>query len=164
MSKYAKGTQAQLDVAKDDATLLPFDTVFLTDKKETSDYHMPDRVLCIRTNEGISDHISVAFYTEDTHKLFHADTSDLLPAKQPKQKKPKAWQNGTQEQLDAAMDNAKLIPKKTYFLSNYGKTKGKVVYRVDNQLNDSSGVYMLANSDCSVDFHAAEDLVVISDD
>lgn len=62
------------------------------------------------------------------------------------------------------MDNAKLIPKKTYFLSNYGATKGKVVYRIDNEFNDRHSVYMLANYDCSVDFHAASDLLVIPED
>ena len=74
------------------------------------------------------------------------------------------WQNGTQEQLDAAMDNAKLIPKKTYFMSARGCTCDKVVYRIDNESNDELSVMMLANADCSADFHAAEDLVVISDD
>lgn len=73
------------------------------------------------------------------------------------------WQNGTQEQLDAAMDNAELIPKKTYFLSNYGATEGTVVYRVDSPHNDANSTCM-SNSNFICDFHSASDLLIIPED
>lgn len=113
--KYKKGTQEMLDAAKDDATLLPFDTVFLTNKTQYADDYMPDGVYCTRTTEGFNTESSVAFYTVESNELFHACASDLIPAKK---YKPKKWQNGTQAQLDEAKYDARLIPKKTYFAAS----------------------------------------------
>jgi len=128
--KYAKGTQAMLDAAKDDATKLPFDTVFVHDGKE----FVRSVNKCCQ-----NDSYSVGFTFTDVETIKHLCTCDLLPAKKPKQKK---WQNGTQSQLDNAKDDARKIPKKTFFMSMYGETKGMVVYRIDAIGNDSGDVLM----------------------
>ena len=124
--KYALGTQDMLDAAKDDATKLPFDTVFVTKvNKPSSDIAMPDTIECRRKCYGYDDRHSVGFVSmHDKEKIFHADASDLLPATQKKQKRI-PWQNGTQEDLDKAKGNALKIPKKTYFMANTGELANK---------------------------------------
>lgn len=152
MSKYAKGTQAMLDAAKNGATQIPFYTVFnYLGEDVVRDFHA-----------FVDDDLSVHFIrTNGLTSVGMLSAEDLLPAKKSKQKK---WQNGTQEQLDAAMGNAKLIPKKTYFLSQYGTTKGKIVSRIDHPYNDTSSTYLFCDQDQSCDFHKAQDLAVISHD
>lgn len=73
------------------------------------------------------------------------------------------YAKGTQAQLDAASDYARLIPKKTYFRSKYGNTIGQVVFKIDNPLNDQDSVRMFSNSSTSSDFHCHEDLEPIND-
>jgi len=149
--KYAKGTQAMLDAAKDDATKLPFDTVFI--------YNAGRYIR--EPNYGDDSH-SVVFVPFSSgvgvHRMFRA-VHDLLPAKKLKQKK---WQNGTQSQLDNAKEDARKIPKKTYFWSKYGDTDATKVYRVDNEYN-SSGEVLMSNLNFNCDFHSAYDLEPINE-
>jgi len=153
--KYAKGTQAMLDTAKDDATKLPFDTVFIYFDEEVVREEYP----------AWDDNFSVNFVlAEGGLDIPMLSSEDLLPAKKPKQKKdkPLAWQNGTQAQLDNAKDDARKIPKKTYFMSKYGDTDGTKVYRVDNEYNSADEV-MMSNANFECDFHAAFDLEPINE-
>ena len=52
----------------------------------------------------------------------------------------KNWQNGTQAQLDAAKDDARLIPKKTYFIGPHGYSYQRAIDCSD----DENGVFMIA--------------------
>jgi len=74
----------------------------------------------------------------------------------------KKWKTGTQAQLYAAKDDARLIPKKTYFISLYGATRGLVVSRIDSPHNRRSSV-MMWEANGEFDFHCAEDLEPIND-
>lgn len=161
MAKYKKGTQAMLDAAKNDATLLPFNTVFITQRNENSSGSMPNGVCCVRTDQLWDDSFSVGFSCAGQNSTFHAEAADLLPAKKDKKPKQKKWQNGSQEQLDAAKDDARLIPKKTYFRS---KSLHEVVYRIDCQWNDEYGVRMFCQYNGTFEFHAAQDLEPINED
>lgn len=163
-NNYELGTQAMLDAAKEDATKLPFNVVFITRYVEgISQSLMPNGIEVVRMDTRYCDTHSVAFSEVGGEDYWFCDYLSLLPAKKDKKPKQKKWQNGTQEQLDAAMENAKLIPKKTYFMSKYGTTKGKVVYRIDHFLNDNSSVYMFCDQDQSCDFHGAYCLGVIDE-
>ena len=75
----------------------------------------------------------------------------------------KKWQNGTQAQLYAAHSDARLIPKKTYFKSQYGDTKGQVVYRVDSKANGTVHVLMVSKNHERLDFNNASRLEQIND-
>lgn len=155
-----KGTQAMLDAAKDDATLLPYGVKFKTNGKKPGHADAaPVGVVVIRAMEGGNDNReSVAFDTEDGTDWWYCSAATLEPIK-----KEKKWQNGTQAQLDAAKDDARLIPKKAYFKSKYGKTVGKIVYVIDNKHNERANVLMFASTDFSADFHNASDLEPIND-
>lgn len=120
MSKYKKGTQEMLDAAKDDATLLPFDTVFVTANKNNS--FKTSRVNVIREkNESYDqdDKCSVRFAPIGCYKgvvsFSYIEREDLLPSKK---SKPKKWQNGTQAQLDAAKYVFFGINRASYFASS----------------------------------------------
>ena len=160
MSKYKRGTQAMLDAAKNDATLLPFNTVFITKHIEgISQVGMPSGVTVVRKNTAQCNTNSVAFKSvEFEGDYWFCDYRDLLPTKKEKKPKQKKWQNGTQSQLDAAKDDARLIPKKTYFYSNYGETKGMIVYKIDSNANDQSDVLMFNFGTGVNQFMCAEEL------
>lgn len=155
MSKhnYALGTQEQLDAAKDDATKIPFDTVFLYRGEEVI------RNPWFHDDEDTVYMSNVEYYGCPLEQGSYRQASDLLPAKK-KQKKEKRipWQNGTQEDLDNAKGNALKIPKKTYFLSKYGDTAGMVVYRIDAIGNDSADVLMYNFGMDRSQFMTAEEL------
>jgi hypothetical protein len=159
-----KGTQAMLDSAKDDATLLPFDTVFVT-KNTSNSFGECGVKIARKVNKKCAqdDRLSVRFAPVNTHQsgetFAHIKVENLLPAKKTK---PKKWQNGTQSQLDAAKDDARLIPKKTYFRSKYGETEGLKVYRVDSPYNDRYDMYMMTTND-ECDYHNASGLEPIND-
>lgn len=74
------------------------------------------------------------------------------------------WKNGDNNDLSKALefDDAELIPNKTFFRSNYGDTYGKIVYKIDNRLNDMSSVLMFSDEDNSADFHNAKNLAIIA--
>lgn len=140
--KYKKGTQAMLDAAKDDATLLPYDTVFMTANKENA--FSSSGVEVVRENSrtsDLNDSKSVRFAPVVTHisgELFaHIQVKNLLPAKKTKHKK---WQNGTKAQLDSAKDDARLIPKKTYFRHK----EGYIYHRIPCEENCFASVLMVA--------------------
>lgn len=159
-----KGTQEMLDAAKDDATLLPFDTVFVTRNIEASG--MPKGVKVVRAEDENHSTGCVCFVESDGHDFWFCSASDLKPAKK---SKPKKWQNGTQAQLDAARDDARLIPKKTYFRSTKCEMRGMVCYRADYHLNDRDSVLMVefddshSESSCHAFCHIAAELDPIND-
>lgn len=98
--KYKRGTQAMLDAAKNDATLLPFDTVFITNHvKGISQHDMPTGVKATRKRDISTDSpASVAFEPFKNNMSYavsdwwFCDTRDLLPAKKDKKPKQKKWQ------------------------------------------------------------------------
>ena len=164
MGKYKKGTQAMLDAAKDDATLLPFYTVFVTKNKSNSFEDAGVKVVRSKNKDcDQDDDCSVRFAPVVPHDsgefVGYIEAKDLLPSKK---SRPKKWQNGTQAQLDAAKDDARLIPKKTYFKSCYGLTRGLIVHRIDAEQNTSINVLMF-EYDGQFDFHNASDLEPIND-
>ena len=82
---YQIGTQEQLDAAKDDARLLPFDTAFVAKKADENPegYHVGS--LFVR---GLPKSFSVtpdddescaAFRTVDDSTFFYVDVNDLEP-------------------------------------------------------------------------------------
>lgn len=134
MSKYKRGTQAMLDAAKNDATLLPFDTVFKIHSTKV-----------IRCKDRSNNEAETCLFMIDfcDPQYYHCCTvSDLSPAKKDKKPKQKKWKNGSKGQLDAAKDDARLIPKKTYFRAKHGELAGMIVYRIDSIGDDSSDVLM----------------------
>jgi len=159
-----KGTQAMLDAAKDDATLLPFDTMFRTSKKSTLGKGVA--VVRSRNKYCCNDRGSVGFEIADgTGTVYHHFVTDLLPAKK---SKPKKWQNGTQAQLNAAKYDARLIPKKTYFRSKISIMGVATCYVIQCEENDNESVLMMeiiesgdVMSRCW--FHTAKDLEPIND-
>jgi len=72
------------------------------------------------------------------------------------------WKNGSQAQLDNAKDDARKIPKKTFFTSKYGDTCGMKVYRIDSQHNSYAEV-MMFNENGDFDFHDSNDLEPINE-
>ena len=87
MAKYAKGTQADLDAAKNDATLLPFDTVFMYDGEEV-----------IRQVHALDDPYTIFMIPLNVEATGRYcgwyPLSMLLPANKDKKPKQKKWQNG----------------------------------------------------------------------
>lgn len=120
-----------LDAAKDNATLLPFDTEFKYGNVKVKRYAWHDDDSRSVAFIGIDDVDYKGSFCE------YADASELKPAKK---SKPKKWQNGTQAQLDAAKDDARLIPKKAYFLHK----EGYFLTRADCEENDATQVLMVA--------------------
>jgi len=159
--KYKKGTQEMLDAAKDDATLLPFDTVFVTTEGMDRSKAMPIGIKVVRGAAGLKDicgnKASVAFQNIGATGYWYVSSDNLLPAKK---SKPKKWQNGTQEQLDAAKDDARLIPKKTYFCRPNRDYK---FYRVDSPGNDAHSVMMIEDGGYCASFCRADELEPIND-
>ena len=153
--KYAKGTQAMLDAAKKDATLLPFDTVFIYAGMEVK------RFKRLHDDTSSVAFIGVEDETWEGSFIDYLCADNLLPAKKPKQKK---WQNGTQEQLEAAKDDARLIPKKTYFRSKYGETSGMIVYKIDAIGNDAADVLMFNFGTGVSQFMTANELEPINEE
>lgn len=78
------------------------------------------------------------------HVLSKSATNKRLNMKYP---------NGTQAQLDAAKDDAMLIPEKTMF-----SYRNRGVHRIDHEMNDSGSVFFLYPESDDADFHFAEDL------
>lgn len=76
---------------------------------------------------------------------------------------------GTKEELEAAKDDATLLPYDVIFKSHYGVTNGKEVFREQSEWNDSMSVYMVTkdhptgseDSDYA-DFHCASKLEAIN--
>jgi len=158
--KYKKGTQEMLDAAKDDATLLPFGVKFKTNGIKNNGIPAPVSDLIVyRSSVAEYNDFSSVRVTDETGEEWYVRASQLSPMKRDK---PKKWQNGTQQMLDAAKDDARLIPKKTYFLSKYGATNGLKVYRIDSQWNESKQVMMFENNG-EFDYHNASDLEPIND-
>lgn len=162
--KYTLGTQDMLDAAKDDATKLPFNTVFVTGTNNCGFGKGVKVIRCKNVDLDQDGKNSVRFVkVEYDYGFNYIHTEDLLPATQKKQKRI-PWQNGTQEDLDKAKGNALKIPKKTYFKSLYGDTKGMKVYRVSNQENCSISILMCTCFGSYCDYHSAEQLEPICED
>lgn len=146
-----------LDAAKDDATLLPFDTVFIANGSgkeliRTRWYDDDSRSVCFAHKKNFS--------AADTSSWDYYDSSELSPFVK---SKPKKWQNGTQAQLDAAKDDARLIPKKTYFMAIRGDARGLKVFKIDNPYNDYESVAMMNADNGQWDFYWTEVLEPIND-
>ena len=152
MSKYKRGTQAQLDAAKNDATLLPFDTVFIYDGIEVKRFKWLNDDVYSVAFVGVDDETWEGSFVD----YLYADK--LTPAKKPKQKK---WQNGTQEDLDFAKDDARLIPKKTFFMSTL---YGSIVYRIDSVNNDRDSILMFSTNNVTACFHSSDCLEPIKEE
>lgn len=142
--KYKKGTQEMLDAAKDDATLLPYGVTFKTNGKSNGRAIVaPIGLVVCRSSEGHNDAESVRV-TDREGSVFYVSASCLEPIKKSKTKK---WQNGTQAQLDAAKDDARLIPKKTFF-----RFQGWFVHRGTSPADSIERVLMIAFGSSSVHF------------
>lgn len=68
------------------------------------------------------------------------------------------YKRGTQADLDAAKDDARLIPKKTYFMCD-----SKLVYRIDSPDNDKYYVCMFYAEHGSITFCDARDLEPVNE-
>lgn len=81
--EYEKGTQEQLDAAKEDARLLPYNTVFLSKKGLRSSYSLPDGEEMVRGIIGgrdiVDDDECVAFKLLDDSDFWYVDAADLEP-------------------------------------------------------------------------------------
>lgn len=76
------GTQEELDAAREDATLLPFDAIYKTRKSASSSSDMPHDMQVVRgCSAGFSDlcgtNISVAFRLLDATDYWYVSASDL---------------------------------------------------------------------------------------
>lgn len=68
--------------------------------------------------------------------------------------------HGTQEELDAAKQDATLLPFDALFVSNYGETECSDVFRVENEYDNSYSV-AFANVGEKWDFHDSSLLRVL---
>lgn len=79
---YEKGTQEQLDAAREDARLLPYNTVFLSKRRTYSGESLPDGEVLVRGDSGsdyCDDEGSVAFEALDGSDHWYVDSSELEP-------------------------------------------------------------------------------------
>lgn len=76
---YEKGTQEQLDAAREDARMLPYNTVFLTKVSDNSP--LPDGEAVVRAGGTYDDEFSVRFKSIDDRDCWYCDAADLEPIK-----------------------------------------------------------------------------------